>query len=123
MKSNYRPDLQGIRAVAVTMVLLFHFDMLGAVGGFAGVDVFFVLSGYLMTILLRQKNQDPALHLVATFLKRRFWRIAPAYYTIVLLTVIMSWLVYFPLDLIKIAESAFSTLPFLSNIYFKSQAG
>ena len=119
----YRADLQGLRAIAVTMVLLFHFQLGSASGGFAGVDVFFVLSGYLMTHILLSTEQQPALRLVANFLIKRFWRIGPAYFATIILTLIIGWFVFLPLDYAKIAESALASSIFFSNEYFKNQTG
>src|SRR5262245_61726952 len=83
----YRSDLDGIRAIAVIAVLLFHYQLGFAPGGFVGVDVFFVLSGFLMTAMLWPK---PSLDLpaLADFYERRARRIVPASYVVLLATAV-----------------------------------
>ena len=74
---RYRPDIDGLRASAVVMVVAGHAGIPGFTGGFAGVDVFFVISGYLITsILLREQTQDGRVSL-ARFYARRIRRILP----------------------------------------------
>ena len=71
-----RRDIEGLRATAVAFVLLYHFDLMGAGGGFAGVDVFFVISGYLITTMFDAGTMPDRASLMA-FAKKRIWRIAP----------------------------------------------
>ena len=86
MAAQYRPDIDGLRAVAVTAVVLFHAGA-GLAGGFAGVDVFFVISGYLITgILFAELHQTGRLSL-AGFYARRFARILPSLVLVTALTV------------------------------------
>ena len=120
---KFRPEIQGLRAIAVLMVMLFHFQLLGAKGGFAGVDVFFVISGFLITNILIRRSEQPGRQLIVEFLIKRLWRIAPAYLVVVLLALVIGWIAFLPLDYTKIAESAISCLVFISNHYFMNQAG
>ncbi|GHB36022.1 acyltransferase [Pseudovibrio japonicus] len=79
---GYRPDIEGLRGLAVAFVVLFHFNLPGVAGGFIGVDIFFVLSGFLMTQIVLGRQFDWSLHGVGRFYRKRFWRIAPAYYVV-----------------------------------------
>ena len=75
--STYRPDIQGLRAIAVLLVLFRHFGVPGFAGGFIGVDVFFVLSGYLITrLLLREQTTTGRIQYVR-FISRRLKRLLP----------------------------------------------
>ena len=77
-RAHFRPDIEGLRAVAIVAVLLFHMRIPGAGGGFVGVDVFFVISGFLITsLLLRELASTGKVDLV-TFYARRFRRLLPA---------------------------------------------
>lgn len=117
-----RPELDGLRALAVVAVLLFHFDLLGADGGFAGVDMFFVLSGFLMTRALAATGRlDPAE--IARFYRRRFWRIAPAYYVTIALTLMIGAALMLPFDVERLGMSAIAAMAFSSNAFFSSGAG
>lgn len=90
---SYRPALDGLRAVAVSAVLLFHLDRDWLPGGFVGVDVFFVLSGYLITsILLTEALQDRLSY--AKFYQRRIARIAPASFCVIAATLVAAILIY-----------------------------
>ncbi len=112
-----------MRAIAVAMVLLFHFRIPGGAGGFAGVDVFFVLSGYLMTSILAKTENISMGSLVGTFYARRIWRIAPAYLVTLLIVIAGAAFYMLPEDYSRLGASAQSALTFTSNIFFTSEAG
>ncbi|MGL4495641.1 MAG: acyltransferase family protein [Beijerinckiaceae bacterium] len=118
----FRSDAEGLRALAILGVLLFHFDLLGAKGGFAGVDIFFVISGYLITgILARGGPMDAGR--AWRFAVKRFWRIAPAYYAAVLVTLGIAGYVFLPHDIGDAARSAIASSFFVSNFHFNNEAG
>ena len=83
--SNYKPEIDSLRAIAVFLVILFHFELLHITGGFIGVDVFFVISGYLITNLILIDLQDKKFSLFEFYL-RRVRRIVPALYSIIICT-------------------------------------
>ena len=83
--SGYRPDIDGLRAIAVALVVLFHAGLPGPSGGFIGVDVFFVISGYLITSILLREMRDGSYSL-ARFYERRVRRIFPALVVVLLAT-------------------------------------
>lgn len=87
-QAGFRSDIEGLRGVAVLAVLLFHFRLLGVEGGFVGVDIFFVLSGYLMTQIVMSKRFVWTPSGVLGFYRKRFWRIAPAYYVTLIVTML-----------------------------------
>ena len=113
----YRPEIDGLRAVAVMAVLLFHLDPAWLPGGFAGVDVFLVISGFLITsIIVRQ--QTAGHFRPADFYLHRIRRIAPVYFVVTAATLLAGCLLMLPLDLQELARSAgWSTLS-LPNVYF-----
>ncbi len=84
--SERRPELDGLRAIAIALVLLGHFDLAPFGGGFAGVDVFFVLSGFLITVQYADAGDALPWRRIRGFYLRRFWRIAPAYLAVVAAT-------------------------------------
>jgi peptidoglycan/LPS O-acetylase OafA/YrhL len=122
-KSSYRQDLQGLRAVAIILVLLFHFKIGNMSGGFAGVDVFFVLSGYLMTGLLLNKSGQKIAPVLKSFYWKRVWRIAPAYLATLVLVLGVAWFVLLPFDLKKLGESSLFSVLFTTNFYYSNSAG
>lgn len=83
---KYRPDVQGLRAVAILLVLLYHFEIPGFKGGFVGVDVFFVVSGFVITGLLMRERAQGTIS-VADFFARRCRRIIPIASTVLVLSV------------------------------------
>lgn len=113
---KYRPDVDGLRAVAVLLVLLFHAD-LGFPGGFVGVDVFFVISGFLITGLLLKEQQTDGFRL-SHFWIRRIRRILPASIFVVVATLIAGFFVLLPSDYDSLAKSAIAQQAMLSNVYF-----
>ncbi len=114
----YRPDIQGLRAIAVILVILAHMGIPWVSGGFVGVDVFFVLSGFLITGLLVQEYQTTGRILLGDFYLRRLRRLLPALMLVISLTAgVISWL--FPK---ADARLILASLPFAatwtSNLFF-----
>ena len=86
--AKFRPDIEGLRAFAVVSVVLYHADLLGVHGGFIGVDVFFVISGFLITRLLLESVGERGIRALPTFYTRRIRRLLPAAMTVVVATVV-----------------------------------
>lgn len=114
--TGYRADIDGLRAIAVLLVVLYHAG-LPVPGGFVGVDVFFVISGYLITAILRREILDRTFTFRA-FYVRRIKRLMPAYFFLLLCTTLYCSLYLLPDDMISYAKSAVSSLVALSNVYF-----
>lgn len=119
---EFRPDLEGLRGVAILLVLLYHARLPGSDGGFVGVDVFFVLSGFLITgLLLREHERFGRIDLGA-FYARRARRILPAAAVVLAATMILSWFVLAPLDLPRVAADAVAAALSVGNIRFAANA-
>ena len=114
---KYRADIDGLRGIAVLAVIWFHSGLPGLGGGFAGVDVFFVISGYLITSIIHQ-DAERGRFSFAYFYERRFRRIAPALLTVVATTSLVSFVLLLPNELEEFAQSAAATVAMVSNIYF-----
>jgi peptidoglycan/LPS O-acetylase OafA/YrhL len=115
---QYRPEVDGLRALAVIVVILFHADQ-GCGGGFVGVDVFFVISGYLITSLILK---DPE------FSYRRFWlrrvrRIIPALACVVALTLVAGAVLLLPSDLVELSYSVLAQCSLAANVFFWNNTG
>lgn len=108
---EYRKDIQVLRGVSVLLVVLFHLEIGGLQSGFLGVDVFFVISGFLMGVLYDGKN-------ISSFFSRRAKRLLPAYFMTVIITLIASAFIINPIDFKAVAEQALFSLGFSSNIGF-----
>lgn len=113
---KYRADVDGLRAVAVLFVLLFH-AQLGFSGGFVGVDVFFVISGFLITGLILKEQQANNFRL-ENFWERRIRRIIPAATVMVIAVLIAGGFILLPTDYTNLAKSAIAQQLMLSNFYF-----
>lgn len=113
----YRPDIDGLRAVAVLAVIIFHLEPDWLRGGFAGVDIFFVISGFLITSILKKDLYNNQFSL-AGFYERRARRILPALVTVCAVTLFVSYFFMFPLDYIELAKSEIATALSISNIFF-----
>jgi peptidoglycan/LPS O-acetylase OafA/YrhL len=119
---EFRPDLEGLRGVAILLVLLFHAGIPGFDGGFVGVDVFFVLSGFLITgLLLREHERFGRIDLGA-FYARRARRILPAAAVVLAATMVLAWFVLDPLDLPRVAGDAAAAALSVGNIRFAASA-
>lgn len=114
---RYRPDIDGLRAIAVLAVVFFHYGVPGFSGGFAGVDIFFVISGYLITALIGIEVQEGRFT-VMRFYERRARRILPALFALLIATTIAATLMLFPNDFRRYAASALATVFFSSNFEF-----
>ena len=114
---TYRPDIDTLRAIAVSSVLLYHAKVPGFGGGYVGVDVFFVISGFLITGILRA---DPS---IKHFYIRRAARILPALFAMLLFCIVAGSFLLLPSDMEELSVSMLATLGFSSNILFWQQAG
>jgi peptidoglycan/LPS O-acetylase OafA/YrhL len=122
MKHGYRADIDGLRAVAVLSVLLVHLNIAGFSGGFVGVDVFFVISGYLITRLIWAELKVGQFSFL-NFYERRTRRIIPSLLATLLVSFIGAGLLFSPEDLLAYIRSLMSALLFVSNIYFWQEIG
>lgn len=115
---RYRADIDGLRTVAVMLVLVFHFDLF-AVGkaGFIGVDVFFVISGFLITAIIRSDLETGRFHF-GDFLYRRIRRLYPALMTTLFLTLAAGWFLFLPHRFEELAAQTLWSLLYVVNFYF-----
>ena len=118
---QYRAEIDGLRALAVIPVVLFHAGIVGFGGGFVGVDIFFVISGYLITSIILSDQQKERFTL-AGFYERRARRILPALMLVVLLSTIAAWYLLLPTELVDYGKSVASVGVFASNILFWTQS-
>lgn len=116
--AHHRGDIDGLRALAVGAVVAFHADVPGFAAGFVGVDVFFVISGFLiMTLLLREVEREGRINL-AEFWGRRIRRLAPAMLLVVLVTAVATWVVGSPLRWRSVAVDGLWSSLYVSNMSF-----
>lgn len=119
---EYRPDIDGLRAVSVISVLLFHAHFFAFAGGYVGVDVFFVISGYLITGIV-MKEIEAERFSIAGFYERRIRRLLPSLAAVLAATWLFCFLFFLPDDFISFSKSLFTTIFFGSNWFFLSEAG
>jgi peptidoglycan/LPS O-acetylase OafA/YrhL len=119
---QYRKDIDGLRGIAVLAVIFAHAKITGFAGGFIGVDIFFVISGFLITTITLQAIKDGTFSLVK-FWERRIRRIIPAFYFTLLLCLPFAWWLLHYVDRFNFAQSMLYSLGFLSNIYFSQRVG
>jgi len=113
----YRKDIDGLRALAVLSVVLYHLGFHTLSGGFIGVDIFFVISGYLITQSIRQDIQNGTFT-ISSFYVKRIRRIIPALFTITLLTITGALFILPIYEVEEFALSVMSVATFSSNIFF-----
>ena len=119
---KYRSDIDGLRAVAVVPVVLFHARVPMFGGGFVGVDVFFVISGYLITSLIASEMAAGHFSFM-DFYERQIRRIFPALFAVMSFCAVFGWFIMTPDDYKRLGQSIIATTLFVSNILFWSQAG
>lgn len=119
---TYRPDIDGLRAIAVLAVVFNHLGLSTFRGGYVGVDIFFVISGYLITKIL-MKNLDQNTFSLWTFYERRMRRIFPALYGVLITTALLVSQVFSLGDIKAFYKTVVATLFFFSNIQFYKDIG
>lgn len=118
----YRPDIDGLRALAIVPVVLYHAGYALFSGGFVGVDVFFVISGFLITSLIVRQINNGAFTLPG-FWVRRARRILPALGVVVLFTLVAGWILYSPSEYKGLGREVLTQAFFSSNVYFWLTSG
>ena len=123
MKINYRPEIDGLRAIAVLAVIIYHaqisinnFQIFR--GGFIGVDIFFVISGYLITGIILKELISTGTFSFIHFLQRRIRRIIPALFVVIIASFIIAWFYLLPINFINFSKSSLFSIGFTSNFYF-----
>ena len=119
---NYRPEIDGLRCLAVLSVIFYHgeitiFGESFFKGGFLGVDIFFVISGYLITSIIINDTKNNNFS-IFNFYKRRFRRIFPALISILLVNILIGYFILLPDQFIELAKSFISSIFFISNYFF-----
>jgi len=123
MKISYRPEIDGLRAIAVVAVILYHtqitiFDSQPFKGGFIGVDIFFVISGYLITSIILKELITTGSFSFKHFYERRIRRILPALLVVMLASLPFAWVYLLPNSLVDFSKSILYSLGFSSNFFF-----
>lgn len=122
MKLAYRPDIDGLRAIAVLLVIFFHLGFSTFSGGFIGVDVFFVISGFLITSII-YTDVSAGQFSFKTFYRKRMKRILPPFYLVCLVSLIAGLAIFTPQDLIDLGKHTRYAAGFISNIFLLKNAG
>lgn len=120
--THVRKDIQGLRALAVLSVVIFHIAPDKLTGGFVGVDIFFVISGYLIIGQI-WKNLSKGAFNFKDFYTKRFKRLLPAYLFVIICSCIIAFFLLLPSDYKRFSLSLFSSLSYFSNFWFYSQSG
>ncbi len=119
--TEFRKDIQGLRALAILAVLIFHINPLKLSGGFVGVDMFFVISGFLITQHIFRDLEKGTFSL-RTFYLKRIRRLYPALIVTLLIASIAVYKIYLPADIQQYGPSLISTILYVSNIFFLQQS-
>ncbi len=119
----YRPEIDGLRAIAVLAVVLYHFSMPGLGGGLVGVDIFFVISGFLIGgILMREQERSGRIRL-GRFYLRRIRRLAPAYFAMAVVSLAVGWAILLPFEFREFGKALIASTTYLANIHFFRETG
>ena len=122
IKKSYQPEIEGLRAIAVLAVLFFHLNLPGFGGGFVGVDMFFVISGYLITKNIIS-DLSARVFSFKSFYLRRIYRLLPALLVTLLATLVASFFILTPEHFSQLGRSTLASFFSVSNILFWSEAG
>lgn len=120
--SQYRPEIDGLRAIAVVAVILFHTNLGVATGGYVGVDVFFVISGYLISSIILREVRERRFSFLG-FYERRIRRIFPALFVVLIATTAAAWAILPPQHMQTYGQSLVATTAFASNVFFWLKSG
>ena len=123
MKPTYRPEIDGLRAIAVAAVIIYHaqiklFNLHFFQGGFIGVDIFFVISGYLITSIILNELMKKGSFSFKFFYERRVRRILPVLLFVMLVSLPFAWIYLFPSGITDFSKSVLYSIGFGSNFYF-----
>ena len=118
---NYYQEIDSIRAIAVLLVVFFHYEVLNFTGGFLGVDVFFVLSGFLITKILSETEKKG--YWLLFFFNKRLRRILPALYLIIIISTIFAFVQFTPYHIERFPNSIISSTFGISNLFFWHESG
>ena len=119
---SYRPEIDGLRAIAILSVLIFHIDATYLSGGFVGVDIFFVISGFLITSIIKKEIETTGKFSFKNFYIRRAKRLLPALFVVFIVTAIVATFLLSPTHLSSYGGSLVSAILSLSNIFFWIEA-
>ena len=119
---KYRPEIDGLRALAVIPVIFFHAGFKSFSGGYIGVDIFFVISGYLITTILIDEFQNNSFSII-NFYERRARRILPALYFVMLACIPFAYIWMLPNQLKEFSQSLVAVSLFISNLFFWKKSG
>lgn len=122
-KHQYRPDVDGLRAIAVAAVVLYHFDVRMIPGGFIGVDVFFAISGFVITSSLLSEIHRSGRVDLGAFYERRMRRLFPALFATIAITALIGMWRMSPSALQDLGQSTLASVVGFANVYFWSQSG
>jgi peptidoglycan/LPS O-acetylase OafA/YrhL len=120
--SAYRPDIDGLRAIAVLLVITFHAYPEKVTGGFIGVDIFFVISGYLISLGLFHHVQSETFSILG-FYERRVRRIFPALLTVIIVSFIVGWFILLPDEYKQLGKNIAGGAAFISNLLYWNESG
>ena len=119
--SNFRYDINTLRAISITAVVLFHFKVQGFNGGFIGVDIFFVISGYLMSSIIFRGITENTFSLL-NFYYDRFKRIVPALLFLCVITLFIGWFYLLSIEYKDLGRHVAASIAFVSNILYWREA-
>ena len=117
-KLKYIPEIDGLRAIAVILVVFYHLKIPFFSGGFLGVDIFFVISGFLITRIILNELVITKHFSIIKFYLRRVRRIIPVLLLVIITTIPFSWILFLPDALTDYSKSSLASLLFSSNFYF-----
>jgi peptidoglycan/LPS O-acetylase OafA/YrhL len=123
MKLTYRPEIDGLRAIAIVAVILYHakitiFGLTPFAGGFIGVDIFFVISGYLISLIILKELINTGSFSFKKFYERRVRRIIPALLFVMLISFPIGYITLLPFSFVNFSQSILYALGFGSNFFF-----
>ncbi|MBO9474050.1 acyltransferase [Shimia sp. R10_1] len=119
---DHRKEIDGLRAIAILAVMFHHFGVPGFGGGFVGVDIFFVISGFLIGGMLWREHQHTGRVALGSFLMRRIRRLAPAYFAMIFAVLVVGSWILLPNDFHNTAKGIMAATVFLSNVLFYGQS-
>lgn len=123
ISAKHLPEIDGLRALAVLSVVLYHANVPGFSAGYLGVDIFFVISGYLITGLLHHEGRSTGRIDFVAFYARRFRRLLPALALVLVATLLAACFILFPAELPRLGKSATAVVLMFSNLHFMKYSG